>query len=365
MCSFYVLIIYTMTETILHACSDWFNTNMIWKHETAGAVSTNQLPRKFSLKRTKILDQYAQDSTHYGCTIFWESRTLHDQENMVSLNPVVERDDAVLRGARREFWRSLQEAVLMFLDKWYIKWYWYVDHDVADMKQAIYDWSPLYTWTSKCNWTATFKDLLKVFAVVDRGPWHAFEISGRDDDYEDSIWRIGAFEATNSSSKNPKFYIMYEDIKNLYSLIALIMDESSVKARKERENKKTLQDMISRWITNGEQLYTPIKRWQIALMIGRYIYKWQDFNDDQILAKTIDDWIRNWNNSEADAARNEIMIMMWRIVIPDKRIIMKDHQLIELLIRIGITNWNNQSNRASRYEWILLLWRTIRYLEQN
>jgi hypothetical protein len=76
---------------------------LVRDYAVMGKETTTTLPSSVDLDTTTLFDQYAQGTTHYACTVYGETHVKHDQEKKATLNPVVEREDAILRGAVRDF----------------------------------------------------------------------------------------------------------------------------------------------------------------------------------------------------------------------------------------------------------------------
>lgn len=91
-----------MENEVLNAAVDNV-PELIRDYEVMGNISPATLPKKVSLNVTPLLDQYAQKTTHYACTVYGETHTKHDQEKKPTLSPVTEWEDAILRGAVRDF----------------------------------------------------------------------------------------------------------------------------------------------------------------------------------------------------------------------------------------------------------------------
>lgn len=337
-----------MENQILDACVDWVNQSTVYVNDYLG--SDVQMLERLILDFTRTFDQH-KAGDGMGCTVYGTVHDKHDTERIETLDPSEERDDAVVnRGASRKNWRSLNGVLLMFYNKWYIKGR-ALSKGVENMKKTIMWWTLILTGSSKINRVATKARSDKMAVVVKSWPWHAFVFKGFDDNWKSSDGKYTwAFVAKNSSLSFPEFYVPYDLIDCLFSTIEIYTDETTARALRDVNDRAMIQYAVDVGITNWEDLEMLATRWQVAVMLWRLDFPWEDYDKALELAK--EKWIRNGERAEDPIIREELMIMCGRMLTEEK---LWDEWYISLAIEKNITNGNNRSEKATRKDVILMV----------
>lgn len=192
----------------------------------------------------------------------------------------------------------------MYMDKGYISGYARV-RTLQAMKEALASGKPLYTGSSKIDWKKTKASKDKVIVRVAKGAGHAFCFCGYDDDRQ-------ALEAKNSNASFPTFWVPYEDLDVLFSVIAIFTkkaeDVKAVEDYKVVDNYNLIQLAVEKKLTNGQDLDTLVLRSHLVTMIGRAAYGIK--KDEELLELCKVNVIRNGKNGTQLATRWEVMLML-------------------------------------------------------
>lgn len=192
----------------------------------------------------------------------------------------------------------------MYMDKGYISGYARV-RTLQAMKEALASGKPLYTGSSKIDRKKTKASKDKVIVRVEKGAGHAFCLVGYDETRK-------ALKAKNSNKSFPTFWVPYDDIDVLFSVLVLFTkkaeDVKVVEDHNVVDNMNLIQLAVSKKLTNGQDLDTLVLRSHLVTMIGRAAYGIK--KDEEILELCRVNGIRNGKNGTHLATRWEVMVML-------------------------------------------------------
>lgn len=337
-----------------NACYDDIVVENVWKSALFWWESTK--PRKRShFTDTKIFDQHkAWDDM--GCTVYGLTHTKHDTENTVTIDPKQKWAEAVeSRGADKKKGRSLGSALRFFKSDTLIEAYSLVEW-VEAMKDVLFTRdSGIYTGSNHINWTATRARADKMAVYTEKWLWHAYEICGYDDGWQDTEKKYtGAFECKNSNDNFPRFRVPYEKIDMLFSTIEIITNEK-IKEEAKKANDKAMIDLaIAKGITNGDDLDNMATREQVAVMIYRLNNANMEYKKASIEAVKTGIW--NGQNGDSPVVRYEVMIMCGRYIDQSKG--KPDDYYIGVSMQKMITNGTDRVSYTTRRDAILMITRT-------
>ena len=256
---------------------DWKYEEMFWSTTAQSSVFCNGTP---------MLNQWALAKTKMACTRFGIVKSINEMNYLDNdnsrLDPVKEWDIALSKyWASLTKWATLQSSHKQMKNQWYITWYTLIsgpsNTDIQTTKRKIMEamsqWILLFSWSDRINWVETRKTW---YAVIGSSTGHAFAFTWYNGEW---VLVPNSYGDRPHGSIKPLWYfiIRWEDIGSLFSIYWLLdkkqikkVDDMKVKVWQEDE---IINQAISLWITNWDDLDSPATRRQVITMIMRSLKK--------------------------------------------------------------------------------------------
>lgn len=235
--------------------------------------AVKSFPTEVFYNKTTVYNQFQQNTpdTTYACTVYgWihsinETNALEGEEHSIlipELNPLPNWVTALTRGAVLNKGWTMQDALKMFKDLWYIKGYtrciW-----LESVKSALANWQLVYTGSNQIDWGRTAQN----GNIVVRGAsyWHIFCTNGFNDET-----RLVTCRDSSGEHKwdNGHFYVKYSDFDILYSCYAIV-DANSVDSIQAYQSAKRQALAKEKGWWNWQRGKEPATRFECYAMASR------------------------------------------------------------------------------------------------
>lgn len=243
--------------------------DILWE-EYAEGLAKGKVADKYQIK---VRNQNANADTLKGCSVYgltaiYNGYQLREyDENWIEFEQEDPRWKWLAFQAERGYpnsWASLQAVMTFFKNRKLIDGY-VKCVNAEECKNAINNWCLIYTWSSKCSWSATSK--AKEFMYDANWASHCFAII----DFDDT-----GFIAINSFGEKRWdkgfFHINFDKYQHLFSTYAIIDHDDTWKLEDLVFNVQ-FQKAIELWITNWTRPDDPATRREVSVMVYRAMKK--------------------------------------------------------------------------------------------
>lgn len=304
---------------------------------------------------TPILNQWSE----WACTVFWitkaENEADHFDEGKI-LDAMKLWKDAIAEWkvpSQWKNWWSMSWALNFMKNKGYISW-WYFVNTPESIWKALEAWHMCYTWTRLCSWAKTKKS--GKFTKSDM-PWtgHAFAVIWIN--YDDEVLIAANSWGEQRWVKNWLFEIGFEDMNNLYSVVA-IMDK--VVTEEEKWIAKDMEDsklMADKWVWNWIWPNNNLEKIHWVYMVMRAFVD-NTISNDKALEMAQEKWIVT--NYTTQLTRRHFLYMVFRAAYGNTRYEEKIPWIMQQLWIIKTLN--NLDEPITRYHASLVIARMMRNL---
>jgi len=161
--------------------------DIVWEElATSWKEDLLNLPKRVLLNDWKILNQKATKL----CVAFWTTNWVNESLNFYGFTP--DKEPNILAWYIRKYLDPLIDkrwTWMVYWPKWAEKLDWIEGYTQVNtlkwIKQSVFLWLAIATWTNKLSWGKTWKNAV---AVKWNGWWHFISIVGYDDEMEMEDW---------------------------------------------------------------------------------------------------------------------------------------------------------------------------------